>query len=149
MPLLTRFSACLFLMLMLLGCGKEEEATPTNSITLVTMTPAAGAKVSRSSTISATVNYTLAADEASEFGYRVSIQFESAFNGTFALNPSHVTVTDRKGTIQMNYPLAGVWDLYNSRELQHPVTCYFYLDRMTDDGRSTVIAKTQALTFTE
>jgi len=161
MPLVTRVSAYLFLLLSLFSCGeKEEEVAPpkvaaTNSITLVSMTPAAGAKVSKSSTISATVDYTLADDEASEFGYRVAILFQSTASGTtFAVNPSSVNsssvvVTDKKGTVKLMYPLASIWDASIPHQLQHPVTCYFYLQRLTSPSQSTVIAKTPALTFTE
>jgi hypothetical protein len=158
MPLVTRVSAYLFLLLSLFSCDdKEEETAPpkvpaTNSITLVTMTPAAGEKVSKSSTITATLDYTLADDEASEFGYRVAIYFQPTVSGsTFAVGRNHEIVTDKKGTIKLTYPLASIWDAPASvpYQLQHPVTCYFFLQRLTAPGQSTIIARTPALTFTE
>lgn len=151
---LLRFGTCALLGLTLLGCGKKDDAAPaepaTTSLTLATMQPAAGAVVSKSSTINATLNYTLADNETSEFGYRVAIQFQStAFGVTFASGSSAVTLTDRKGTVSFSYPLASVWN-QTSPVLQHPVTCYFYLQRLTSaGGQSYVIAKTPAQVFTE
>ena len=143
------------LSLLLLGCGKKEEAvkpapvTPeVTSLTLESLTPAAGAKVARTSTITAQLKYSLADSETSSDGYRVSIQFATANStSTFAIGPSTVTLPNRKGTLTLAYPLDLIWDRTNPGPA-HPITCYYYLQRVSGTT-STVIARTAAQTFTE
>ncbi len=156
MILLMRFSTGLALSLTLLGCGKTEETpTPTppvvpkNELTVASLTPAAGTLVSRSSTITATLNYSLADTETSEFGYRVSLQFQSVNpSSTFSGTNGSVVLPNKKGTITISTPLSSIWDRTSPAPL-HPITCYFYLQRMTSATSSDVAIKTAAITFTE
>lgn len=153
MPLSFNPRAALWLSLLLLGCDKKKEPQPTplpkvTSLTLASLTPAAGATVSRASTITAQLNYSLADDETSSYGYRVAIQFATATStSTFATNPSTLELKERKDTVTLQYPLSLIWDRTNPAPLR-PIKCYYYLQRVNASG-STVIAQTAAQTFTE
>ncbi|MCC2546382.1 hypothetical protein LJY25_07990 [Hymenobacter sp. BT175] len=156
MSLLMRFGAGLTLTFALLGCGETDETpTPTppvaskNELTIATLTPAAGALVSRSTTVTATLNYNLDDSEKSEYGYRVTLQFQSTNpSTTFSGSNGTVVLPNRKGTVSISTPLSSIWDRTNPAPL-HPITCYFYLQRLTSATSSEVIAKTSAITFTE
>jgi len=145
--------AALWLSLLLLGCDKKKEPQPTpqpevTSLTLASLTPAAGSNVSRASTITAQLNYSLADNETSSYGYRVAIQFVTANStSTFATNPSTLDLKERKGTVTLQYPLSLVWDRTNPAPIR-PITCYYYLQRVNASG-SSVIAQTTAQKFTE
>ena len=144
-----------FLLSLLLGCGKKEETaqpapvTPAvTSLTLESLTPAAGATVSRTSTITAQLKYSLADSETSADGYRVAILFAAANStNTFSVGANTVTLPDRKGTLTLQYPLSLIWDRTNLAPA-HPLKCYYYLQRM-NGNTSNVIAQTPAQTFTE
>jgi hypothetical protein len=149
--------AGLLLSLLLLGCGKKEEVvqpTPTpapevTSLTLESLTPAAGALVSRTSTITAQLKYSLADSETSSEGYQVAIQFATANStSTLANGPSTVTLTDRKGTVTLQYPLRLIWDSTNPA-VAHPISCSYYLLRLNSPTSSRVIAQIPAQKFTE
>jgi hypothetical protein len=145
--------AALWLSLLLIGCDKKKEPQPTpqpevTSLTLVSLTPAAGSTVSRASTLTAQLNYSLADNENSTYGYRVAIQFATTnSNTTFATSPSILDLKERKGTVTLQYPLSLVWDRTSPATL-HPITCYYYLQRVNASG-SSVIAQTTAQKFTE
>lgn len=142
------------LSVLLFGCGKKEEAVPpaptpaVTSLTLESLTPATGAKVARTSTLTAQLKYSLADSETAPGGYRVAIQFATANStSTFAVGASTVTLTERQGTVTLRYPLELIWDLTNPA-LARPITCYYYLQRVNGSS-SSVIARTAAQTFTE
>ncbi|GAB2963949.1 hypothetical protein GCM10027048_36480 [Hymenobacter coalescens] len=150
----TGASALLLGTLLLAGCGKKDNNPPAQpavtAISIASLTPAPGTQVSRATTIDATLNYSLADSETSAYGYRVSILFKSTTGSTFAINPSSVDLTARKGTVSMSYPLSRFWDRTTSPMPARPITCYFYLQRNTNGtGQSEVIAKTDALVFPE
>ncbi|MFD2719703.1 hypothetical protein ACFST9_13325 [Hymenobacter monticola] len=148
-------SAMGFLCSLLLSCGKKEEAAKpapvppeVTSLTLESLTPAAGAIVSRTSTLTAQLKYSLADGETSSDGYRVAILFASTTsNSTFSVGSNNVTLPNRKGTLTLQYPLSLIWDRTNPAPA-HPITCYYYLQRVSGNT-STVIAQTPAQTFTE
>lgn len=143
------------LSVLLLGCSKQEKEVPqpepvpaVTSLTLTTLTPTAGATLTRASTLTAQLAYSLAATETSPYGYRVAIQFAKVNSTTTtAINPSSINLTERTGTVTLQYPLELIWDRTNLA-LAHPITCYYYLQRVNATN-STVIAKTAAQSFTE
>ncbi|MBG8555194.1 hypothetical protein [Hymenobacter guriensis] len=134
------------------GCGKKDDQPPVNSISIASITPKPGAKLTSSSTITAQLKYTLADSENSEYGYQVAILFKTNDpNSTSSINPNSVTVTDRKGTVTISYPVERVWNSPGFYAASHPLTCYFYLQRLTTNGggQSSVIAKTDAQVYSE
>lgn len=138
-------SAVLLTGLTLMGCKKDEAKPtppppPTNSLKLVTVTPAAGSRISAASTINAQVDYTLADDEQSSYGYTVFMQFKTSSG---SVGSASVTVTERAGRVDLAGPLSSFW-----ARIEHPVTCYLYLGRKTSTSGTTPIQRVE-LTFTE
>lgn len=136
--------AALLTSLALTGCKKEESKPapppPVNSIKLVSVTPAAGSRISANTTINAQVDYTLADDEQSPYGYTVFMQFKT---GSGSTGPTSVAVTERAGRVDLSGPLSSFWS-----RIEHPVTCYLYLGRKTSPSNTTTLERVE-LTFTE
>jgi hypothetical protein len=119
-----------------------------SSITLLELNQPPCTVPSAQSVFKAKVAYVIAAQEQSEYGFAVSIKFQSTDpRMTFSSGRQGIiSVTKRNDTLTVEYPLASVWA--NSR-LKRPLTCYFYLHRYTTPERSTVIAKTPPIVFKE
>jgi hypothetical protein len=102
------------------------------------------------SVLTAKVAYRVAEQQQSADGFAVSIKFQGTDPRlTFSAGPlgmGATTVTKRRGTLTLSYPMAAIWQ--NPR-LQRPITCYFYLHRNTGNGRSVVIARTPTIVFRE
>jgi hypothetical protein len=119
-----------------------------NSITLLKLNQPPCATLTPQSVLRAKVAYHLADAEQSEYGFAVSIKFQSTDpRRTFSNGREGIaTVTQRTDTLTITYPMAA---LRQSAQLQRPVTCFFYLHRYTNAGRSVVLAKTPPITFQE
>lgn len=129
---------------------KNSTTTIGNVISIRSLLPTLKDNFSKSSTISAQLNYAIAEEEKSDYGFEISIKFVSTQNNTtfsMTTDSSNVPVSEKEGTVTINYPMEIIWD--NPR-LKHPVTCMFYLHKKTSSsGNSTVIAKTIPITFYE
>ncbi|WP_022826317.1 hypothetical protein [Hymenobacter norwichensis] len=123
-------------------------AAELSSITLLTLNQPPCVTLTPQSVLRAKVAYRLADGEQSAYGFAVSIKFQSTDpRRTFSNGREGIaTVTQRADTLTITYPMAA---LRQNAQLQRPVTCYFYLHRYTDAGRSLVIAKTPPITFQE
>jgi hypothetical protein len=126
----------------------QNQAPEGSSITLLALNQPPCTAPTAKSVLKAKLAYAIAPQEQSEYGFAVSIKFQSTdprmtFSGGMQ---GIVAVTSRHDTLTLEYPLAGVWA--NSR-LKRPLTCYLYLHRNTAPGRSTVIARTPAIVFKE
>jgi len=144
---------CLFLMLLQNGCKKSAtESDPLNetgsSITITSLSPAAGSVVSSLDTIRADLAYVIADDEVSDYGFAVSVKFQSVIeNQTLSLGEeAMITVSDKKGQVNLVYPLTSAW---RSSDLAHPVSCFFYLHNYVSETTSSVIAKTERISYEE
>jgi hypothetical protein len=131
--------------------GEPSPAAPaaeSNSITLLTLNQPPCATLTPQSVLRAKVAYRLADAEQSAYGFAVSIQFQSTDpRRTFSSGREGIaTVTQRADTLTITYPMAA---LRQNAQLLRPITCYFYLHRYTDAGRSIVLAKTPPRTFEE
>ena len=119
-----------------------------NSIKLLALNQPPCTTLSPQSVVKAKVLYQLAAEEQSEKGFEVSIKFQGVDPRlTFSRSSlGRAAVTNRTDTLTLTYPMAAI--LGDSR-LRRPITCYFYLHRNTGEGRSIVLAKTDAVVFQE
>jgi hypothetical protein len=126
--------------------GAQEPAA--NSITLLVLNQPPCTMPSAKSVLKAKLAYVIAEQEQSEYGFAVSIKFQSVdprmtfSSGTQGVIP----VTVRHDTLTLEYPLAKIWA---NEKLRRPLTCYLYLHRNTAPGRSTVIAQTPPIVFKE
>ncbi|TGD80252.1 hypothetical protein [Hymenobacter wooponensis] len=100
------------------------------------------------SVIKAKLAYRIADTVQAEYGFAVSIKFQSTRQGmTFSDGRvGEVTVKAKRDTLILSYPMAAI---RHNALLKRPITCYFYLHRNTAPGRSTVIAKTGPVVFQE
>ncbi|GGF24803.1 hypothetical protein [Hymenobacter cavernae] len=104
------------------------------------------------SVITAKLAYHIAEQEQSEYGFEVSIKFQGTDpRMTFSMsrgpaNTGNIKVTSKSDTLTLTYPMATI---LNNPRLRRPITCYFYLHRNTEPGRSVVIAKTPPIIFAE
>jgi len=98
--------------------------------------------------IKARLAYHLAEGEQSDYGFAVSIKFQTTTPGrTYSQGQLGIRAITRRGdTLTIRYPLAAVWA---DARLRRPITCYFYLHRNTGPGRSRVVAQTPAIIFQE
>lgn len=119
-----------------------------NRIALIKLNQPPCATLTSKSVLKAKLAYRIANTEQSEFGFAVSIKFQSNKPGmTFSDGQLGVaTVKVKQDTITLSYPMAAI--RHNSL-LRRPITCYFYLHRNTAPDRSTVIAKTDPVVFQE
>lgn len=126
----------------------ENENESETWINIVKLTPQPQSVVTLSDTIKAELSYSISDDIQSDFGFRVSIKFVSTTEGqTFSLgDAAKVGVSEKVGTAFISYPLNLVWDYY---KLKHPISCYFYLHKVTSDTTSTIIAKTEEIIYNE
>ncbi|GAB3586432.1 hypothetical protein [Hymenobacter daeguensis] len=124
------------------------QAPSGNTIALLALNQPPCATLTPQSVIRAKLAYHLAETEQSAYGFAVSIKFQSTTPGmTFSDGvQGQATVTARHDTLTLSYPVAAI---RRNDRLQRPVTCYFYLHRNTGPSRSTVLAKTTAITFQE
>jgi hypothetical protein len=105
--------------------------------------------------IRAKIVYRIAATEQSPEGFAVSIKFQgndprftfSAVKSRGATPPRPDTpLALRSDTLTLTYSMA---DILQDTRLMRPITCYFYLHRNLGNGRSTVIAQTPPIVFSE
>ena len=151
MKLLLFFTAIASVGLMgheLLAQSTHVASTDPSRITLLTLNQPPCVTLTPQSVLQAKVAYRLADGEQSEYGFAVSIKFQSTDpRRTFSDGQQGVvTVTERADTLTISYPLAAI---RHNTLLQRPITCFFYLHRNTAPGRSTVLAKTPPITFQE
>ena len=53
---------------------------------------------------------------------------------------------EKEGYVIMDYPLSSIWDL---PDIKHPISCYFYLQKMNSDRTSKIIAKSERINYME
>ena len=108
----------------------ENESESETWINIVDLTPQSQSVVSSIDTIKAELSYSISDEIQSDFGFRVSIKFVSTTEGqTFSLgDAAQVEISEKKGTVSLNYPLNLVW---NYDKLRRPISFYFYLHKMT------------------
>jgi hypothetical protein len=135
------------------ACRHDKDPIPTpvtpeaSTLKAENVSPAASTKLSESSILSADLTYALAEQQKSDYGFDVFAQFESTTPGKTIGPGYHMAATNRSGKITYSVPMSAIW---NNRELKHPVTAYFYLvNKTTNTGTSTVIAKVGPYTYTE
>jgi hypothetical protein len=119
-----------------------------STIEIRDLSPEPGSVVSSQDTIKAVLKYSIAEDIHSDFGFSISIKFVSTTAGrTFSINSNAVIkLTERDGEVPLQYPLELIW---NHSDLKHPISCYFYLHKQTSDTSSTVITKTEEISYME
>ena len=130
------------------------QTTPTNgnSIKLLELNQPPCSVPTQQSVITAKLAYHIAEQEQSDYGFEVSIKFQGTDpRMTFSVgnsmgNAGNTKVTSKSDTLTLKYPMAAI---LNNPRLRRPITCYFYLHRNTEPGRSTVIAKTPPIVFAE
>jgi hypothetical protein len=122
--------------------------TAGSTIKLLALNQPPCATPSRESMIKAKLAYVIAAQEQGEEGFEISIKFQTPNpKMTFSSGPlGRVKVSVRRDTLTLSYPMAAIW---SNPQLKRPLTCYFYLHRNLGNGRSTVIAKTPPIQFSE
>jgi hypothetical protein len=127
---------------------KQAPAGGENQIKLLALNQPPCTTLSKDAVITAKVAYRIAQQEQSEHGYEVSIKFQGTDpRMTFSVgHMSGVAATTKSDTLTLQYPMSSIW---NNPRLKRPLTCYFYLHRNTGQGRSTVIAKTEPVVFSE
>ncbi|SFQ23586.1 hypothetical protein [Hymenobacter arizonensis] len=136
------------LMLASLAALLAAQAPSGNAITLLTLNQPPCTTLTPKSVIRAKLAYHLAEAEQSEYGFAVSIKFQSTdprmtfSDGTLGV----ATITARHDTLTLSYPVAAI---RRNDRLKRPVTCYFYLHRNTAPGRSVVLAQTEPIVFQE
>ena len=142
---------CMAILICLNGC--EDNPTESNlnsesSITIVSLIPEPESTITSNDTIRATLAYSIASDVQSDFGFTISIKFVSIIEGqTFSVGEAAQTeLILREGNVTMNYPLELIWDHQN---LKQPVSCYFYLHKMTSQTSSSVLARTTEIGYNE
>ncbi|TFZ65596.1 hypothetical protein E4631_15350 [Hymenobacter sp. UV11] len=119
-----------------------------STITLLVLNQAPCTVPTPRTVIQAKLAYHLAAGEQSDYGFAVSIKFQTTTPGrTYSEGELGIReITRRSDTLTIRYPLAAVWA---DARLRRPITCYFYLHRNTAPGRSRVVAQTPAIIFQE
>ena len=134
----------------------QAPAQAGSHITLLSLNQPPCKVLSAKDVVTAKIAYHIADSEQSANGFAVSIKFQSTDpRATFSVGKRHYgplpplpepVLTLRSDTLTLNYSMS---DIMRSPKLQRPVTCYFYLHRNMEKGRSTVIAKTPPIVFTE
>ncbi len=119
-----------------------------STIEILDLSPEPQSVVSAQDTIKAVLKYSIAEDIHSDFGFSISIKFVSTTEGrTFSSGPdAEIELTERDGEVPLQYPLELIW---NHSDLKHPISCYFYLHKQTSETSSTVIAKTEEISYME
>lgn len=119
-----------------------------DTITLLTLNQPPCLVPTQQTVIKAKLAYHIAAAEQSDYGFAVSIKFQSTTPGHTYSRGRLATqaVTRKSDTLTIAYPMSAV--LTDAR-LGRPITCYFYLHRNTAPGHSHVIAKTPPIIFKE
>lgn len=119
-----------------------------STIEILDLSPEPGSVVSSQDTIKAVLKYSIAEDIHSDFGFSISIKFVSTTAGrTFSIDPNaEIKLTERDGEVSLQYPLEFIW---NHSDLKHPISCYFYLHKQTSETSSTVITKTEEISYME
>jgi len=128
--------------------GSEKTDENGSSIEILSLSPPAESIVTSADTIFAELSYVIADDIDSPYGFTVSIKFQSvAENQTLSLGTeASIRVFNKKGQLRLVYPFASAW---RSSDLAHPVSCFFYLHRYVSESTSTVIDKTERITYRE
>lgn len=126
-----------------------------NDIRLLSLNQPPCKVLSAKDVITAKVAYRIADSEQSAEGFAVSIKFQGTDPRlTFSVVKGHgatppppdPAVTLRSDTLTLTYRMI---DIVQDRRLRQPITCYFYLHRNLGQGRSTVIARTPPIVFSE
>jgi len=126
----------------------ERRRILVSSVAITSLSPDPGATVTPKDTIIASLRYAIADNVQSDYGFQVSIKFESTTPGTtFSVGETaQVDLLEREGNVTIEYPLQTIWNFQN---LKHPVACYFYLHKMTSVNSSIVIAQTVRIAYQE
>jgi hypothetical protein len=117
-------------------------------IEVKTLIPEVNTLISANDTIRAMLEYAIAEDIISDFGFSLSIKFDSKNEGeTFSIgSDASIVLNEKKGTKSLEYPLNQIW---SNENLKHPLGCYFYLHQMTSETASKVLARTPIINYSE
>ena len=146
-------SVLIFVLLLTISC--KESVTESNGdngeetfIKILELSPDAESILTSQDTISALLQFSIADEIQSDFGFSLSIKFVSKIEGqTFSTGSnSSITLGPKTGEVRIEYSLAQIWSHAN---LKHPVACYFYMHQMTSETASKVLAKTAEIKYTE
>ncbi|OON68480.1 hypothetical protein B0919_12595 [Hymenobacter sp. CRA2] len=129
----------------------QAAATVTKpTIEILSLNPAAGSQLSAASTIRARLAYTVPAADTATYGYSLFVQFATTLaDGRTVGAPTSGSLpklTPGSGTLDVVTSLDRVW---NNPVIKHPLTCSYYLVKYTSAHRSTVVARTEPITFAE
>jgi hypothetical protein len=131
-----------------LGSSASTPSAADTSITLLRLNQPPCKTLTRADILQAKLAYHIADKEQSEYGFAVSIKFQSKDpRRTFSDGrQGRISVSKRDDELTLTYPMVAI---RHSAQLYRPITCYFYLHRNTGPGRSTVIALTKPIVFQE
>ncbi len=144
------FITCFSVLILCPSC--KDSPTDNNktesSIEINNLIPEPGSVITSHDTLTASLLYSISDDIQSDFGFSISIKFVSIIEGqTFSVGPnSQIEVMQKEGNVTLEYPLELIW---NHQNLKHPISCYFYLHKMTSETTSTVIARTVEINYNE
>jgi hypothetical protein len=110
-------------------------------ITVSAISPSAGADLSKSSVLDATVAYRISGFGPDADRYYLTTQFEKVGGGSFnhyRRFSEEAVISADQGSVHVTYPLAHVWD---DQRLKKPITVWFYVIERTSAHDSDVIGK--------
>jgi len=116
-----------------------------SKIQVLSIIPANNGFIADTGAIQACLQYHVAEDRVSSYGYSIMIELEPADGNGFTVTSTEILyVTKANDTIVFRYPLSNVKEFTG---LKYPLTCRFWLERQTGDGINGFIANTGEYAF--
>jgi hypothetical protein len=114
---------------------------------LISIDPPPNSKLDATSTISASLRYTIDLKEKSDYGFKIMIQFtEPGDTTSYSFQPNSIVLSSYAGTIELSHDLVKEW---NYEDTRHPIQCHFLLLRRTSLTTNHVLAKTPNFDYSE